>query len=95
MDNLDLKILRVLQEDCSLPVSNIAKKVGLSASPCWKRINRLREQGIIKREIAILNANRLGLGLTVFVSIKTGEHSTGWLDTVYYTHLKLTTISSV
>jgi len=80
MDNLDLKILRVLQEDCRLPVSNIAKKVGLSASPCWKRINRLREQGIIKREIAILNANRLGLGLTVFVSIKTGEHSTGWLD---------------
>tara|TARA_Y100000739_G_C20386718_1_gene363729 strand:- start:109 stop:558 length:450 start_codon:yes stop_codon:yes gene_type:complete len=80
MDQLDKKILRVLQEDCTLPISKIANRVGLSASPCWKRIARLREQGIIKKEIAVLSADHLGFGLTVFVSIKTGEHSAEWLE---------------
>jgi Lrp/AsnC family transcriptional regulator len=80
MDQLDKKILRVLQEDCTLPISKIANRVGLSASPCWKRIARLREQGIIKKEIAVLSADHIGFGLTVFVSIKTGEHSAEWLE---------------
>ena len=48
MDNIDLQILKILQEDCSQPVAEIAKKVGLSASPCWKRINRLQKEGIIR-----------------------------------------------
>jgi len=81
MDKIDRKILTILQENCSLPVSSIAQEVGLSASPCWKRINRMRELGIIKKETAILDAYYLGLGLTVFVSITTGEHSTAWLET--------------
>ena len=80
MDKIDRKILGILQEDCSLPVSWIGREVGLSASPCWKRINRMRELGVIKKEIAILEANHLGLGLTVFVSITTGEHSAIWLE---------------
>ena len=79
MDEMDLRILRILQEDSSLSVSHVAQQVGLSASPCWKRINRMQKEGVIKRQSAILNAYRLGLGLIVFVSVKTGEHSTGWL----------------
>ena len=80
MDEMDLRILRILQEDSSLSVSHVARQVGLSASPCWKRINRMQKEGVIKRQTAILDAHRLGLGLIVFVSIKTGEHSTGWLE---------------
>jgi Lrp/AsnC family transcriptional regulator len=81
MDDTDLRILRVLQEDASLSISDIARRVGLSASPCWKRIARLREDGIIRQQTAVLDADRVGFGLTVFVSIKTGEHSADWLKT--------------
>ena len=72
MDQTDLRILRILQEDSSLPVSDVAKKVGLSASPCWKRIKRMQDEGIIKYQISVLDAERLGFGLTVFINIKTG-----------------------
>ena len=80
MDEMDRRILRILQEDCSLPVSDVARQVGLSNSPCWKRINRMQNDGIIKRHTAVLDAGRLGFGLTVFVNIKTGEHSSEWLE---------------
>jgi Lrp/AsnC family transcriptional regulator len=80
MDEMDRRILRILQEDCSLPVSDVARQVGLSNSPCWKRINRMQKDGIIKRQTAVLDAASLGFGLTVFVSIKTGEHSSEWLQ---------------
>ena len=79
MDDMDRKILRLLQLDSSLSASDVARQVGLSASPCWKRINRMQNEGIIKRRVAVLDADRLGFGLTVFVSIKTGEHSSSWL----------------
>ncbi len=81
MDGTDLKILKLLQIDSTLPASDIAKKVGLSTSPCWKRISRLREQGLIKQQVALLDASKLGFGLTAYVSIKTGEHSGDWLKT--------------
>lgn len=80
MDDMDRRILKILQEDASLSASDVARQVGLSSSPCWKRINRMRNDGIIKRQTAILDASRLGFGLTVFVSIKTGEHSSEWLE---------------
>ena len=80
MDNMDLKILRVLQEDSSLSVTEVAQRVGLSTSPCWKRINKLQADGIILRQEAVLDAAKLGLGLTVFMMIKTGEHSGPWLE---------------
>lgn len=66
--------------DSSLSVSEVARRVGLSASPCWKRINRLQSDGIIKRKIAVLDADILGFGLTAYVSIRTGEHSSEWLE---------------
>ena len=80
MDEIDLRILKLLQQDCNLPASEIAETVGLSTSPCWKRIAKLRETGIIKQQLSILDAAKLGFGLTAFVSIKTGEHSSTWLN---------------
>jgi len=80
MDETDRRILRILQEDSSLSTSDVARRVSLSASPCWKRIKRMQDEGIIKRQTAVLNAGRLGFGLTVFVSITTGEHSKSWLE---------------
>ena len=80
MDKIDLKILKLLQIDNTLPTSEIAGKVGLSTSPCWKRISRLREQGVIRQQVSILNASMLGFGLTAYVSVKTGEHSGDWLN---------------
>ncbi len=80
MDETDRRILRLLQTDASVSASDVARQVGLSASPCWKRIKRMQEDGVINRQVVVLDAGRLGFGLTVFVSIKTGEHSTGWLE---------------
>ena len=80
MDKTDRQILRILQVDCSMSISDVAHEVGLSASPCWKRINRLNKEGIIKRRIAVLNAKTLGFGITAYVSIRTGEHSREWLE---------------
>ena len=79
MDEMDLRILRILQDDSRLSISQIGRRVGLSPSPCRKRINRMEKEGIIKGQTATLDAQRLGLGLIVFVSIKTGEHSSEWL----------------
>lgn len=79
MDDTDRRILRILQKDCSAPVSEVARQVGLSASPCWKRINRLQESGIIREQVAVLEPEALGFGLTVFMAIRTGEHSGDWL----------------
>jgi Lrp/AsnC family transcriptional regulator len=80
MDETDRRILRILQTDSSMSASDVAREVGLSASPCWKRIKRMQDDGTIKRQTAVLDANYLGFGLTVFVSIKTGEHSVQWLE---------------
>jgi Lrp/AsnC family transcriptional regulator len=79
MDSLDKKILRILQEDTTISVSDIAKRVGLSTTPCWRRIQKLEEDGIIRRRVALVDANRVNAGVTVFVSIRTSSHSTEWL----------------
>jgi Lrp/AsnC family transcriptional regulator len=79
MDLIDRKILDLLQRDATLSIAEIGVQVGLSQTPCWKRIQRLEAQGVIERRVAILNPERLGLGLTVFVSIETNDHSQEWL----------------
>jgi Lrp/AsnC family transcriptional regulator len=79
MDAIDRKILTVLQEDCSLSVAEIGARVGLSSTPCWKRIQRLEAEGVILKRVALVEQDRLGLGVTVFVSIETGDHSQAWL----------------
>jgi Lrp/AsnC family transcriptional regulator len=80
MDAIDRKILNVLQNDASLSVAEIGQRVGLSSTPCWKRIQRLETEGVIQRRVAIVDPEKIGLGVTVFVSIETGDHSQEWLD---------------
>lgn len=80
MDAIDRKILAVLQDDAALSVAEIGSRVGLSSTPCWKRIQRLEADGVIQRRVAIVDQGKVGLGITVFVSIETGDHSQGWLD---------------
>ena len=79
MDAIDRKILAVLQKDASLSVAEIGNRVGLSSTPCWKRIQRLEAEGVIQRRVAVVDQDKLGLGVTVFVSIETGDHSEDWL----------------
>src|SRR6185436_1466719 len=81
MDAIDRKILAVLQKDASLSVAEIGNRVGLSSTPCWKRIQRLEAEGVITRRVAVLDQDKLGLGVTVFVSVETGDHSEQWLKT--------------
>ena len=80
MDAIDRKILTVLQEDASLSVADIGSRVGLSSTPCWKRIQRLEADGVILKRVALVDQDRVGLGITVFVSVETGDHSQEWLD---------------
>lgn len=79
IDTIDRKILGVLQEDASLSVAEIGERVGLSSTPCWKRIQRMESEGIITGKVALVDQNKIGLGLSVFVSIESGDHSDAWL----------------
>lgn len=79
LDDLDRRILRELQADATLSIADIASRVGLSQTPCWKRIQKLEETGVIERRVAILNPEALGLGLTVLVAVEAGAHSDEWL----------------
>ena len=80
MDAIDRKILTTLQDDASLSVAEIGSRVGLSSTPCWKRIQRLEADGVIRKRVALIDQDKVGLGITVFVSIETGDHSQDWLD---------------
>lgn len=79
MDAIDRKILALLQEDATLSIAAIGERVGLSQTPAWKRIQRLDATGVIARRVALLDPERVGLGLTVFVSIETNDHAEAWL----------------
>src|ERR1019366_9977939 len=80
MDAIDRKILAVVQEDASLSVAEIGQRVGLSSTPCWKRLQRLEADGVIMRRVALSDPEKIGLGITVFVSVETGDHSQDWLS---------------
>lgn len=79
LDETDRGILNIIQQDTSLAVADIARRVGLSVTPCWRRIQRLEEQGIIRRRVALLNGEKIGAGLSVFVAVRTNEHNADWL----------------
>ena len=80
MDAIDRKILQIVQTDGSLSIAAIAAKVGLSQTPCWKRIQKLEAEGVIRRRIALLDPAKIGLGITVFVTVEVGEHAHEKLD---------------
>jgi len=79
MDKIDKRILTLLQQDATIPVAEIGKKVGLSTTPCWRRIQKLEEDGVIKKRVALLNAASVNARVTVFVSIRTNAHNAEWL----------------
>ena len=78
MDSTDRKILAILQDDASLAVADIAKRVNLSQTPCWRRIQKLTDDGVITKRVALLDPDAIGLGLTVFMELETGDHSKEW-----------------
>jgi Lrp/AsnC family transcriptional regulator len=79
IDAIDRKILRVLQEDASLSVAEIGERVGLSSRPCWKRVQRMENEGIITGKVALVDPDKISLGLSVFVSVESSDHSDAWL----------------
>ncbi|MGH6814337.1 MAG: Lrp/AsnC family transcriptional regulator [Hyphomicrobiaceae bacterium] len=80
LDEMDIKILKIVQADSRRPVAEIGKAVGLSTTPCWRRIQKLEDAGVIRRRVALLDAGKVNAGVTVFVSIKTDRHSLEWLN---------------
>ncbi|MBV6657355.1 MAG: Lrp/AsnC family transcriptional regulator [Devosiaceae bacterium] len=78
-DAIDRRILAALQDDATLSMNEIAARVGLSATPCWRRIQKLEEAGIIRRRVALLNGSKIAAGVAVFVSVRTNQHTDEWL----------------
>ena len=79
LDELDRKLLTLLQKDATQTVAELGERVGLSTTPCWKRIKRLEDEGFIERKVAIVNRAKVGVPVTVFVSIRTNQHDEKWL----------------
>jgi Lrp/AsnC family transcriptional regulator len=79
LDRFDREILRLITDDASLSLAEIAGKVGLTPTPCWKRIRRMEQEGIILRRVAVLDPVKVGLPVSVFVEIETADHSADWL----------------
>ncbi|MGY4395418.1 Lrp/AsnC family transcriptional regulator [Sphingomonas sp. UYAg733] len=80
LDDFELRILRVLQEDCSLSTAAVGEAVGLSASPCWRRIDRLERDGFIRRRVAIIDRKKVGLNAQIFAQVKLNAHGRANLD---------------
>jgi Lrp/AsnC family transcriptional regulator len=80
MDAINRKILEALQEDAAMPIADIAARAGISASPCWRRIQALTEAGIIHRRVALLDPRKMNVAVSVFVQIRTNQHSMAWAD---------------
>jgi len=79
LDRIDRSILAILQTDSSRSAADIAEEVGLTTTPCWRRIQKLEREGIIRANVSLLDRERLGLGVDVFVAVKTSEHDAAWL----------------
>ena len=79
-DAIDRRLLAILQRDATTPISELAERVGLSQTPCWKRLKRLQESGVISAKVALLERDLLGLSLTVFVAVRTNRHDQEWLE---------------
>jgi Lrp/AsnC family transcriptional regulator len=80
MDEIDRKLLAILQDDATVPLAQLAERVGLSPTPCWKRVQKMEASGVITGRVALLAPEKIGMGLTVFVALETADHSPAWLD---------------
>ncbi|MBV8271689.1 MAG: Lrp/AsnC family transcriptional regulator [Cupriavidus sp.] len=83
LDRFDRQILGILQEDATVPVAEIGEQVGLTSTPCWRRVQKLEESGIIRKRVALLDPAKLNVGVTVFVSVRTNQHNVKWLKTFH------------
>jgi len=79
MDATDRQILALLQEDATMPLAEIARKVGLSSTPCWRRIQKLEETKVIRKRVALLDGEKINAGVNIFISIRTRQHNAEWL----------------
>lgn len=79
LDKIDRKILKALMEKGDIPIAELAKKVGLSQTPCWQRVQKLEANGVITKKVAIVDPKAVGLGLTIIVSVEANEHTANWL----------------
>jgi Lrp/AsnC family transcriptional regulator len=80
MDKKDLEIISLLQQNADLPLAELAQAVNLSSTPCWRRVQKLREDGVIRRQVALCDPAKLNLGLTAFVAVKTSQHNEAWMQ---------------
>ena len=80
MSPTDRKILKLLQDDASLSIAEIAAKVHLSPAPCWRRIQKLKDEKVIRQQVVLCDPKKLGVGVTVFVSIRTNQHNAAWFE---------------
>ena len=78
MDHIDKKILSLLQTNADIPVAELSKKVNLSSTPCWLRINKLYKQGFIKKKVAVIDREKINLSTVAFVQIRTSQHNMAW-----------------
>jgi Lrp/AsnC family transcriptional regulator len=79
MDKKDLQILAILQQDGTTPLSALAEAVSLSSTPCWRRVQRMQDEGVIRKTVTLCNPKALNVGVTVFVSVRTSQHSDAWM----------------
>lgn len=80
MDSIDLELLTLIQRDDSISLEDMAAHVGLSKTPCWRRIQKLEQQGYVRKRVALLDSDKFNLGVSVFVQVKTNQHDANWLD---------------
>lgn len=80
LDAIDRKILEVLQQDAGLQMSEVASRVGLSQTPCWRRVQRLKEAGVITKNVMLLDPHKINVGVTAFVAIRTSTHTQDWFE---------------
>jgi Lrp/AsnC family transcriptional regulator len=80
MDEIDRQLLELLQQDATQSIAQMAERVGLSATPCWKRIQKLETRGVITRRVAVVDPESVGVGLSVLTSVEAGEHTPEWLE---------------
>lgn len=80
LDNIDLELIDCLQKNVSISIDELARRVGLTKTPCWRRVQKLEKSGIIKRKVALLNADMLDLKVSVFMQVKTSQHNREWLE---------------
>ncbi len=80
LDKFDCAILAALQADATMSIASLGEKIGLSSTPCWKRVKRLEEEGYIESRVTLINRRKVGLPVTVFVSIRTSQHDERWLE---------------